>query len=194
MLEMVQHASFRMDSLALLRRCSRHGRAEQFSTTCDARTDLLVTGSSGKCEVDLCRPRGGCWPQRSARRVLLLLSPVFECHLQWRCFRRLSVRARRPCSRCACRKEAVKLVVVRSKLRRGARPRLHEQLHQAPADAGVDDGLDLVVGAVREIRQSPASVRQQVWVAAEQKPGQHRQAGRHLKRARNLGATETGWL
>lgn len=33
MLEMVQHASFRIDSLALLRRCSRHGRAEQFSTT-----------------------------------------------------------------------------------------------------------------------------------------------------------------
>lgn len=70
---------------------------------------------------------------------------------------------------------------MRSSPRRRARPRLHEQLDEAPADAGVDDGLDLVVGAVREIRQSPASVRQQVRVAAEQKPGQHRQAGRHLK-------------
>lgn len=78
-----------------------------------------------------------------------------------------------------------------SSLCRRARPSLHEQLDEAPADAGVDDGLDLVVGAVREIRQSPASVRQQVWVAAEQKPGQHRQAGRHLKHTRHLGATET---
>jgi hypothetical protein len=33
MLEMVQQASLRMDSLALLRRCSRQGSAEQFNTT-----------------------------------------------------------------------------------------------------------------------------------------------------------------
>lgn len=33
MFEMVQHASLRIDSLALLRRCSRQGRAEQFNTT-----------------------------------------------------------------------------------------------------------------------------------------------------------------
>lgn len=59
MLEMVQHASFRIDSLALLRRCSRQGRAEQFSTTCHARTNLLVADSSGKREVALCGPSGG---------------------------------------------------------------------------------------------------------------------------------------
>lgn len=35
MFEMVQQASLRIDSLALLRRCSRQGRAEQFNTTYD---------------------------------------------------------------------------------------------------------------------------------------------------------------
>lgn len=57
---------------------------------------------------------------------------------------------------------------------------LHEKFHKAPADAGIDDGLDFVVGAVGEVGQGPAGVCQQVRVAAEEKPGQHRQAGRHL--------------
>lgn len=176
MLEMVQHASFRIDSLALLRRCSRHGKAEQFSTTCEARTDLGVTDSSGKCEVHLCSS---------------------SAHL---CLNVISSDDVSDGSQCGRGHLVVGVPAEKRRLSRssgaqvhadGARPRLHEQLHEAPADAGVDDGLDLVVGAVGEIRQSPASVRQQVWVAAEQKPGQHRQAGRHLKHARRLGAAET---
>lgn len=42
MLEMVQHASFFIDSFGLLRRCSRQGRAEQFNTTWNTNTNPLV--------------------------------------------------------------------------------------------------------------------------------------------------------
>lgn len=64
-------------------------------------------------------------------------------------------------------KKMFKQAVLWTRPRRRVCLNLHEKLDEAPADAGVDDGLDLVVGAVREIGQGPAGVCQQVWVAAE---------------------------
>lgn len=51
MLEMVQHASFLIDSLALLRRCSKQGRAEQFNTTWNTHINPLVIILYDKCKV-----------------------------------------------------------------------------------------------------------------------------------------------
>lgn len=75
MLEMVQHASFFIDSFGLLRRCSRQGRAEQFNTTWNTNTNLLDIISDDKCEVQL----RGCNSSfsRSTRRH----SPSFLSHL-----------------------------------------------------------------------------------------------------------------
>ena len=42
-----------------------------------------------------------------------------------------------------------------------------------PADAGVDDGLDLIVGAVGEVGECPTGVRQYVRVFVEEKSGQN---------------------
>ena len=39
-----------------------------------------------------------------------------------------------------------------------------EELHQAPAHAGLDHGLDLLVRTVREVAQSPAGVREDLLV------------------------------
>ena len=36
----------------------------------------------------------------------------------------------------------------------------HQQIHQTSADATLDDGLNLVVGSVREVGNSPTSVNQ----------------------------------
>lgn len=49
MFEMVQQASLRIDSLALLRRCSRQGRAEQFNTTYTTATHWIRTLKSMLC-------------------------------------------------------------------------------------------------------------------------------------------------
>ena len=72
-----------------------------------------------------------------------------------------------PCSQCACKKEQFLEAVVCSSLQWQADLNLHEQLHKAPADTRVNDGLDLVIGAVWEVRQGPAGICQQVWVTAE---------------------------
>lgn len=41
---------------------------------------------------------------------------------------------------------------------------MHEQLHEATRNSSFNDSLDLVVGAVREVRNSPASVDQDLVV------------------------------
>ena len=64
---------------------------------------------------------------------------------------------------------------------------VHEQLHQPPADARIDDGLDLLVGPVREVGQGPAGVGQHVGVAVEQQFGQNLEEKKHtLKRGESL--------
>lgn len=57
----------------------------------------------------------------------------------------------------------------------------HEQLHQPPTDPWINNCLDLLIGPIGEIGQSPTGISQQVWITAEQKTGQHRQAWRHLQ-------------
>lgn len=42
--------------------------------------------------------------------------------------------------------------------------RVHEELDQALAHAGLDDSLDLLVGAVRQVGERPARVRQHLLV------------------------------
>ena len=41
---------------------------------------------------------------------------------------------------------------------------MHEEIHESPANTGLDDSLDLVVGAVREVRDGPARVNQNLIV------------------------------
>ena len=45
---------------------------------------------------------------------------------------------------------------------------VQEELDESATDAGVDDGLDLVVGSVGEVGQRPAGVCQHVGVAVEE--------------------------
>lgn len=42
--------------------------------------------------------------------------------------------------------------------------RVHEELDQALAHAGLDDSLDLLIGAVRQVGERPARVRQHLLV------------------------------
>ncbi len=37
---------------------------------------------------------------------------------------------------------------------------MHEEINEAPANARLDDSLDLVVGAIRKVRDGPAGVNQ----------------------------------
>lgn len=152
MLEIVQHASFRIDSLALLRRCSRQGRAEQFNTTCSARTRRLVTDSPHKWEVDPCGPSWGFY--RSGPRDQRDGFLFSRSHLCLNVVSRDDVADGSQCGRghlvvgVPGEKRWLRGLLGVQAYAGGARPSLHEQLHEAPADAGVDDGLDLVVGAV----------------------------------------------
>lgn len=41
---------------------------------------------------------------------------------------------------------------------------VHEQLHESAGDAGLDNGLDLVVGPIRQVRDGPASIDQHLVV------------------------------
>jgi hypothetical protein len=50
-----------------------------------------------------------------------------------------------------------------------------EELHKAPADSCVDDLLDALVLAVREVRQGPAGVRQHLLVVGLYQAGQRGQ-------------------
>jgi len=54
---------------------------------------------------------------------------------------------------------------------------MHKQLHQAKAHARVDDLLDLLVGAIAQIRDCPAGVSQDVDVRVEEESGQDWQCG-----------------
>lgn len=67
MLEMVQHASFFIDSFGLLRRCSRQGRAEQFNTTWNTNANLSDALLDDKCDVQLCGCGSSLSRQRSTR-------------------------------------------------------------------------------------------------------------------------------
>lgn len=57
---------------------------------------------------------------------------------------------------------------------------VHEQLDEPAADPGVDDRLDLFIGAVRQVGESPARIGQHIWITAEQQPGQNVETRRHL--------------
>ena len=63
------------------------------------------------------------------------------------------------------------------------RRRAQQQLDQAAAHAGLDDLLDLVVGAVGEVRQRPARVRQHLLVVGVDQLGQRRQRQLGLRAA-----------
>lgn len=49
---------------------------------------------------------------------------------------------------------------------------VHKQLDQAAGDAGLDDGLDFVVGAIRKVGNSPASINQDLVIKRIDKFGQ----------------------
>ncbi|KUI56758.1 hypothetical protein VP1G_10880 [Cytospora mali] len=51
---------------------------------------------------------------------------------------------------------------------------MHEQLHQAAGDAGLDNGLDLVVGAIGKVRDRPAGIDQDFVVQGVNELRQHR--------------------
>lgn len=63
---------------------------------------------------------------------------------------------------------------------------LHEQFHQPAAHPRVDDRLNLLVGSIRQVGQSPASISQNIWVAAKQQPGQNTETGTHLETGHGL--------
>ena len=48
---------------------------------------------------------------------------------------------------------------------------VHEELHNPPAHAAVNHRLDLVIGPVTEVGESPTCVGQHVTVIVEQEPG-----------------------
>jgi hypothetical protein len=52
---------------------------------------------------------------------------------------------------------------------------VHQQLHETAGDAGFDDGLDLIVRAVGEVRDGPASIDQDLVVEGENELSQNRQ-------------------
>jgi hypothetical protein len=59
----------------------------------------------------------------------------------------------------------------------------HQKLDQSPADSRVYDCLDFLIGAIRQVREGPASICQQVWVTAEEQARQYRQTRRDLLEA-----------
>ena len=63
---------------------------------------------------------------------------------------------------------------------------VHQELHYSPADPAVYDGLDLVIGSVAQVGQSPAGVRQHVRVVVEEEPAEDRQGRGYLRWWRGL--------
>lgn len=49
---------------------------------------------------------------------------------------------------------------------------VHEKVNETPADTGFDDGLDLVVGPVREIGNGPASIDENLVIDRVDKLGE----------------------
>ena len=70
----------------------------------------------------------------------------------------------------------------------------HQQIHQSPADTTLNDGLDLVVGAVREVRESPTGVDENLVVQGVDELGQDGQGGSDQVpvRLRSLSSAEVG--
>lgn len=48
---------------------------------------------------------------------------------------------------------------------------IHEQLHETPAHARVNDCLDLLIGAIRKVGEGPAGVSQHIIVLMEEQAG-----------------------
>ena len=59
---------------------------------------------------------------------------------------------------------------------------VHKEFHQSAGDASLDDSLDLVVGTVREVRDSPAGINQNLIIKRVDKLGQNRKSGGNLTR------------
>jgi hypothetical protein len=57
---------------------------------------------------------------------------------------------------------------------------VHQQLNEPTRDASFDDGLDLIVGTVREVRDGPAGIDQHLVVEREDELGKDRQGGENL--------------
>ena len=57
---------------------------------------------------------------------------------------------------------------------------MHEQLDKTTGNAGLDDCLNLVVGAVREIRNRPTSVDEDLVVKGVDELGKNRKSGEDL--------------
>jgi hypothetical protein len=58
---------------------------------------------------------------------------------------------------------------------------VHQELYKTARDAGLDDSLDLVVGAIGEVRDSPAGVDQDFVVERVDKLGEDRKSGLDLR-------------
>lgn len=57
---------------------------------------------------------------------------------------------------------------------------LHQQLHQPATDSGVNNSLDFIIGAIRQVGQCPARISQDVCVIDKQQPRQHTETRGHL--------------
>ena len=53
------------------------------------------------------------------------------------------------------------------------RRRMHEEVDETPADARLDNGLNLIVGAVGEVRNSPTGVDEDLIVQGVDQFGEH---------------------
>jgi hypothetical protein len=57
---------------------------------------------------------------------------------------------------------------------------VHEELDQTTGNACLDDSLDLVVGTIREVRNSPASIDEDLIVKRIDKLGEDGKSGLNL--------------
>ena len=74
-----------------------------------------------------------------------------------------------------------------------SRRRVEQELDEAAADASLDDGLDLLVGAVRKIRQGPACVGEDLLVGTEDELCEGGQTGLdHIEVGLGLATAEVG--
>lgn len=98
MLDTVQHASFLMDSLGLLSRCSKHGRAEQFKITWD---DSSIRG---QCLYFTLHVLLYIHMNEKSTCVHYIYTPVSECHLLSQCCPLHVKQEKPPCNHCAWKK------------------------------------------------------------------------------------------
>ena len=57
---------------------------------------------------------------------------------------------------------------------------MHEQLHETTRNASFNDGLDLVIGTIGQVRDSPASINEDFIVKRVDKLGKNGKCGKDL--------------